>query len=85
MTDVAARQSVDIALTLDGSNLTNNLSFVMSGIKLLDMACKNPHTGVLDLDPGTDCDKKNVRASKPTMGLPYKILHGQRDGNYVPR
>ena len=72
LTDVAARRSVDIALTLDGSNITKHLSFVMSRIKLVDVACRNPHTGVLDLDPGTDIDGK-----KPT-------LHKAGDGASPP-
>ena len=68
LTDVAARRSVDIALTLDGSNPTKNVSFVMSGIKLVDIACMNPHTGVLDLDPGTDCEGKKHMLHKVDDG-----------------
>ena len=49
--EVAVRRSMDIILTLDGSNLTKNLLFVMSGFKLVDIACRNPNTGILELDP----------------------------------
>ena len=42
---------MDIALALDGSNLTKNLLCVISGFKLVDIACQNLHTVILELDP----------------------------------
>ena len=48
---VTVQRIVDISLTLGGSILTKNLLFVMSGIKLVDIACCNLHTRILELDP----------------------------------
>ena len=38
-------------LTLDGAQLTSKLSFVMTGLKLIDHAVRNPITGKYKLDP----------------------------------
>ena len=43
-----------MALTLDGAQLTNKLSFVMAGMKLVDMAVQNPITGEFELDPARE-------------------------------
>ena len=41
----AKRRVIDMALTLDGAQLTRKLSFVMAGLKLIDLAVHNPITG----------------------------------------
>ena len=38
LSEVAKRQVIDLAFTLDGSNLTRKLFFVMTGLKLVDIA-----------------------------------------------
>ena len=43
--------SIDLALTLDGSNLKNNLSFVMAGLKFVALAVCNSMINNYKLDP----------------------------------
>ena len=43
--DTAKRRSINMELTLDGAQLTSKLSFVMAGLKLVDLAVRNPMTG----------------------------------------
>ena len=74
--EVAARRSVDIALTLDGSNLTKHLSFFMAGIKLVDFMLKNPLTGNYDLDPNQQ-DEKNFRPQSRRWSFPFKFCMGK--------
>ena len=50
LSEVAKQRAIDLALTLDGSNITSKLSFVMAGIKLTALAVKNPQTGKYELD-----------------------------------
>jgi hypothetical protein len=44
LTTVAKRQSIDLALTSDGAQLTNTLSHVAAGLKFNDMAMCDPTT-----------------------------------------
>ena len=88
LTELAARRSIDIALTLDGSQLTKHLAFVMNGVKLVDIACRNPCTGLLDLQPisdETDKNKKEICTTKSKVVLSNKILYGARDTGDLPR
>ena len=45
LSEVAKRRAIDMALTLDGAQLTNKLLFVMAGLKLVDIAVRNPLRG----------------------------------------
>ena len=45
LSETAKIRAIDMALTLDGAQLTNKLSFVMAGMKLVDTAVQNPITG----------------------------------------
>ena len=45
------KRAIDMAFTLDGAQLTSKLSFVMAGLKLVDVAVRNPITGEYELDP----------------------------------
>ena len=49
--EVAAERQADIVLTLDGSEFTKCPLFVMSGVKLVDIGCKDPHNGGYKLSP----------------------------------
>ena len=48
---VAKERSVDLSSTCDGFQLTNQLSFVMGGVKMVDPNSVNPRTGNKDLCP----------------------------------
>ena len=72
---VARRRLIDIALTLDGSQLTNKLAFVMAGIKLVDLAVKNPLTGMYELDPAKAKEWFLVQSRK--WCFPLKICMGK--------
>ena len=48
--EVAKRRAIDMELTLDGSQLTNKLLFVMAGLKLVDISVRNSLTGKFELD-----------------------------------
>ena len=81
LTELAARRSVDIALTLDGLQLTKHLAFVMNGVKLVDIACRNPCTGLLDLQPisdETDKNKKKYVPQSPRWCFPTKYCMGRK-------
>ena len=47
---LARKYLIDLALTLNGTQLTNKFSFVMAGLKLIDLAVHNPETGVYELN-----------------------------------
>ena len=43
--EVVRKQAIDMAITLDGSQMTNTLYFVMTGIQFIDLAVQNPLIG----------------------------------------
>ena len=51
LADTAKRRAINMTLTLDGAQITSKLSFVMAGLKLVDLAVQNPMTGKYELDP----------------------------------
>ena len=56
---VAIERSIDIVVTLDGSKLNKHPSFVMAGVKLVDIECTNLRTGgVYELMPCKDANSK---------------------------
>ena len=80
LSKVAKQRAIDLALTLDGSNLTSKLSFVMAGIKLIDLAVKNPQTGKYELDPSFEEDycvqsRKWCFPAKICMGKETKKMY----------
>ena len=72
--EAAKNRSIDIALTLDGSSLTNNLLFVMAGIKMIDIAARDPRTGKYKLKPVND---KNFVQQSRTDCFPFKFCMGK--------
>ena len=72
---VARRRAIDLALTLDGSQLTNKLSFVMAGLKMVDPALRNPRTGEYELDHNGN--SKHFSPEQKVV-LPTKVMHGTR-------
>ena len=72
--EVAKECAIDLALTLDGSNITSKLSFVMAGIKLIDLALKKNQTGKYKLDP---CFQENYCGQSSKWCFPAKIFMGK--------
>ena len=66
-------------MTLDGSQLTKHLSFVMAGVKLVDIGCKNPHTGIYELMPCQDANGKTFYYMPQTRRncFPLKLCMGK--------
>ena len=75
LAEVAKRRAIDMALTLDGAQLTNKLSFVMAGLKLVDLAVQNPLTGEFELDPNAEGAKYLPQSHK--WGFPFKFCMGK--------
>ena len=70
---IAINHNVDLCLTVDGFCMTNNLAFVMGGIKMVDPRCVNPLTGKKDIYPLAK--KKLPQISN--FCFSYKIVTGQ--------
>ena len=70
---VAINHSMDLCSTVDGFCMTNNLAFVMGGIKMIDSRCDNPLTGKKGLCP---LAKKYLPQTR-NLCFPYKIVMGQ--------
>ena len=49
--EVAKKGSVDVCVTMDGTNLTKYLNFVIAGLKMVDPRAVNPLTGEKELCP----------------------------------
>ena len=49
--EVAKNGSVDVCVTMDGTNLTKFLNFVIAGLKMVDPRAVNPLTGEKELCP----------------------------------
>ena len=79
LADTARQRAIDMALTLDGAQLTNNLSFVMAGLKLVDLAVRNPMTGEYELDP-TQRDCRYLPQSRKWC-FPMKFCMGKETAN----
>ena len=75
LSEVAKRRPIDMALTLDGAQLTNKLSFVMAGLKLVDLAVRNPLTGEFELDPDAEGSKYLPQSRK--WCFPLKLCMGK--------
>ena len=73
---VARNCLIDLALTLDGAQLTNKLSFVMAGLKMIDLAVRNPETGVYELNH-TACDPKQYTPQNRSWCFPLKLCMGK--------
>ena len=74
----AVERAVDIAVTLDGSQLTKHLSFVMAGVKLVDIGCKSPHTGIYEMMPCEDADGNTFYMPQTRRNcFPVKICMGK--------
>ena len=43
--DAAATRPIEILSSIDGATLTRSLGTVAAGVKLIDVACKDPMTG----------------------------------------
>ena len=75
LAETAKRRTIDMALTLDGAQLTNKLSFVMAGLKLVDLAVRNPLTGEFELDPNAEFCKYLPQSRK--WNFPFKFCMGK--------
>lgn len=72
--EAAINRTIDIALTLDGSTLTSNLLFVMAGIKMVDVASRDPKTGQYNLKP---VDEKWFVPQSRVNCFPCKLVMGK--------
>ena len=75
LSEVAKHRAIDMSLTLDGSQLTNKLSFVMAGLKLVDLAVRNPITGEYELDP--NCAGSTYLPQSRKWCFPLKFCMGK--------
>ena len=75
LAEVAKRRAIDMALTLDGAQLTRKLLFVMAGLKLVDLAVRNPLTGDFELNPDTEGVKYLPQSRK--WGFLFKFCMGK--------
>ena len=73
---VARNRLIDLALTLDGAQLTNKLSFVMAGLKMIDLAVRNPETGVYELNHSA-CSSKDFTPQSRSWCFPLKLCMGK--------
>jgi hypothetical protein len=75
LSEIAKHRAIDMSLTLDGSQLTNKLSFVMAGLKLVDLAVRNPITGEYKLDP--NCEGSTYLPQSRKWCFPLKFCMGK--------
>ena len=73
---VAQNRLIDLALTLDGAQLTNKISFVMASLKLIDLEVDNPENGEYELNHLL-CDPKKFKNQSRKWCFPYKLCMGK--------
>ena len=71
--EVAKTQSIEVCFTMDGFNLTNNLTFIMTGLKIINPSCISPLTSEKDLCP---LFKKYLPQSRKWC-FPLKLVMGK--------
>ena len=69
-----------MALTLDGAQLTNKLSFIMAGLKLVYLALHNPLTGEFEIDPNAEFCKYCPQSRK--WNFAFKFCMGKETKKY---
>ena len=73
---VARNRLIDLALTLDGAQLTNKLSLVMAGLKMIDLAIRNPENDVYELNH-TAYNPKNFTPQNHSWCFPLILCMGK--------